>query len=298
MNESDRFNDKDLGNLGALLSRQVSGIGPVPEADELWNWMHGECEPGRADEIRSHLAADEDLYDLWQALRGESAAQPSTFQNESLDNVDAGTGGSTLSGAVPDRKNTTDSFFSWFSRWPAGAIAYGALAVMLMIVVLPHTGSPVAQHPLWQHWRLPKTVPDELTSNQFRFELQPFLVGVREALLDIDARPVGPENRQLPMVSPACPDAEIACLQRQEQLFRLGNITTATVYQCVTGGVVSVPEPLLEIASVVSSRPILAPFDSPLSDWIAADDQMREQICSASSTLLNRALGAMKPLLP
>jgi hypothetical protein len=298
MINSDQFDDRKLGRLGTLIENRVQADGPAPEADELWNWMQGDCDPGRADQIRSHLASNEELYELWQALRSEREAIPATAQYQQLEQAkpEISNPGTTSGSDAPDQ--APDGFFSWLTSWPAGAFAYAALGIMILLVMLPQSGPPLSQHALWQHWHVPKTSADNIPDELSRIELQPFLVGIRSALQAIGEKPVDFENRVLPEDFPVCPDTESGCLHRQEQLFELGELTTVTVHKCVTGEAVAKPTALPELGDMLVTRPALSRLNTPMLDWIAAENTQREKICAAASTVLNRGLAAMEPATP
>lgn len=249
------------------MSNRISGCGASPDADELWRWMHGECNPVRAKEIRTHLAADEELYELWQSFRREIAIQHSgnsTFKEERA------TAASAMRSIQdnPDNRNTSSSaFFSWLSGWPAGAVAYAAVATLLFTVLLPHLPHSVPapeQYVLWQQWRVSKSTPVKLSDQSYRSGVQPFLVGVRTALIAIGAEAVDPENRPLPAEYLACTVSDAECLQRQVRLLSLGELSVGTVFRCVTGNAaVDVPETLFDVQASVMSSQTLSPFHAP-----------------------------------
>lgn len=286
MNEPQEYSDAEVARLGLLLDEDRATVGLCPELDELWNWMHGDCEPEREAEILSHLAADEDLYELWRSLRVELA---------NLVTADGQV--TSIDGMKEDQVATTvasSKINPWLRDWSNGAFAYAAM-LALVVVNLGVFRSQVDQDtPVWENWRVPKAVAQGKLSEETEIELQPVLVGIHAALESLEHDPVGPDGRTLPDALRQCKSSYRQCQTRRQHMFTLGKLATLTLNRCQNNLTVAVPLELDSIERTLDRSDVLGIMRAPVARWNSADHGDTSTICAAASLVLDRALTSLE----
>ena len=112
--------DKQIGLLALALDNPPPPDGLAPDLNELLAWQQGKIPQPRADEIKSHIARDPEIYALWrQAREAQGVGQPA---------------------------QTGLSRFKW-PQWPRlpkgfaiGAYPLAIAAALLLVIGIPRIG--------------------------------------------------------------------------------------------------------------------------------------------------------------
>lgn len=286
--------DNRLAKLALLLDTPEKAEGRVPDTDELWDWMHGCVEdPVRAAQIRSHVARDPDVFELWHEMRLSENSVEHLITSASSSAKSTGVALVEPNKAVSSKVSPLD-LTGWFSRLGAlmppmryGGVALAAILGGVVAINLTNT-QPVD---VWSDWQTPKStgqeqaVPDQL-------EIQSVLAGVAGQMNELSMPVLGPNGETLPRAIPECTDAteSQACGPRRQALYDLGSLALQARVACLTS--LDMPDDLVSelsrISELIATDAQAGRFAEPVGQWRAATEQVSQ--CAAVNVILSRAL--------
>jgi len=224
----------DLGNkpaaILALMADKGNASGDKPDLAEIQLWRSGQVDELRAAEIKSHIAADPDVYELWQSL---VAADQSLSEDHAGDTETMQPGGSmSLWGRVGQAwKNLQSSG----SNWPAYSLV--AAMALALVIIFPRGDNFPALEELWYDWPYASIGTGTTRSAGLAYALKESLqAGLRSGL----TKRVGDREAWLPVINalPEMPPTCTAdsnpesCDTRQELVKELGSLAAENYLVC------------------------------------------------------------------
>ncbi|MEM7258172.1 MAG: hypothetical protein AAF404_12385 [Pseudomonadota bacterium] len=283
MTDIDNDDQRRLATLSVLLDKPEPPVGIRPTTDELWDWIHGQVPDDRALEIKSHVAADNTVYEEWRQLR-LALEETDTLQSVS---------------SQPDASAVTDRGFTGLLSAltqrlgallrPAGpALATGALCVFAAGIYLLVGRAPDSTD-FWQDWQQPKgqaqtAAPDTIVA------YEAILAGMQKRLTALDIPAVDPTGRALPTTATGCTD-NAQCQPYATTLTDLGQQLVTAHINCRTTDSDNPPEaPAIQMVTELAALDSIAALHFPLQQW--QDSGNTADQCNAVEQLIARVLPA------
>lgn len=276
--------DRRLAALGLALQPEAETLGPRPDEDELWDFIHGAVSDQRREEILSHLADDQRVFDEWYSLR--QAIKEYGEPEEELSVVDEGLA------RVSDKLSLTATLKSWLSGHigpvptPLAAAAAAVACVSLVLVLSLRPSDTPAD--FWLDWSAPISTQATTTQEQ-QDAAQSLLVGVKNQLLVENYSAVGPSGEVLPDELPACGSDDTDCVSRQDALVQLGELAVGQIHQCQTeqGASENQGDDIASVAAPVLAQGQPDSLLSLINAWITAQDSDPGSACDASAEIIS-----------
>lgn len=266
--------DKQIGLLALALDNPPPPDGVAPDLNELVAWQQGRVPQPRADEIKSHVARDPEIYALWRQAREAQAVVPpfQTWLN----------------------RFKLPQWIGRPERFATGAYPLAIAAALLLVIVLPQLGhSPTLSSQIDEGYQT--LTPLNVSSAQWLSGLDvhekslemptsnspnlselklPINAGIRQGLQDLTATHKLDGSwlaalRFYPPLQARCPEGK-NCDARFAVLKEFGRWVTLNRLQCLDSTVTTQPKPdeqLSHFIEAAAGHQELSGFRRLLEQW-------------------------------